>query len=186
MHGTATSHASSSTQAGVLPAHIHARARADLERSTGPTADNSRSIGRSWLRSRPVPAGLCLGAAGQRPETARLHRALQVKPPTLPRKCLLSRPGIGVSSYAARFELAPARQSRRAARHRRAPSSRLSPSSRLRSWPCKSCTRRFQRSSDQKHVMAARGVLAGSPLAPSARAIAAPPALPARPATRSR
>ena len=38
---------------------------------------NSRSFCRSWLRSRPVPAGLCLGAAGQRPETARLHPSLQ-------------------------------------------------------------------------------------------------------------
>ena len=37
---------------------------------------NSRSFCRSWLRSRPVPAGLCLGAAGQRPETSRLRRAL--------------------------------------------------------------------------------------------------------------
>ena len=37
---------------------------------------NSRSFCRSWLRSRPVPAGLCLGAAGQRPETARLRGAL--------------------------------------------------------------------------------------------------------------
>ena len=37
---------------------------------------NSRSIDRSWLRSRPVPAGLCLGTAGQRPETATLHRSL--------------------------------------------------------------------------------------------------------------
>ena len=37
---------------------------------------NSRSFCRSWLRSRPVPAGLCLGAAGQRPETSRLHGSL--------------------------------------------------------------------------------------------------------------
>ena len=38
---------------------------------------NSRSIDRSWLRSRPVPAGLCLGTAGQRPETATLRRSLR-------------------------------------------------------------------------------------------------------------
>ena len=37
---------------------------------------NSRSIDRSWLRSRPVPAGLCLGAAGQRPRTGRLRGSL--------------------------------------------------------------------------------------------------------------
>ena len=37
---------------------------------------NSRSFCRSWLRSRPVPAGLCLGAAGQRPRTGRLRRSL--------------------------------------------------------------------------------------------------------------
>ena len=37
---------------------------------------NSRSFCRSWLRSRPVPAGLCLGAAGQRPETATFLSAI--------------------------------------------------------------------------------------------------------------
>ena len=46
---------------------------------------NSRSFCRSWLRSRPVPAGLCLGAAGQRPEpetaTCRLRRALEGRQP---------------------------------------------------------------------------------------------------------
>ena len=37
---------------------------------------NNRSFRRSRLRSTGLFAGLGLGAAGQRPETARLHRAL--------------------------------------------------------------------------------------------------------------
>ena len=65
-----------------LPIHARARPRGARGcRAIGPIPDNSRSIDRSWLRTRPVPAGLWLGAAGQRPETATLRASLD------PRTC---------------------------------------------------------------------------------------------------